>query len=545
MNIYEIGTNDYWTGEIKIVSDTGGAPLGWTREAVPTLAANEYAYWTSKWEIVTTVPTAVYVDNRPGNTAEVPGSTGPTGNIGATGPTGATGPQGITGPTGNIGATGPTGATGPQGITGATGVIGATGPQGIQGITGATGPQGITGATGVIGATGPQGITGATGLTSTVPGPTGATGAAGSGSGDLAGLTLQDSINNRILANAYPASALSTVNTGGQQGLVLNKPVYNTGVLTNATSQTIAQATSANISLQSAYGVGGNKTTAIASTYGAVYPTTANSMNGSDRVRGTMSSVDIVPGGKSWGLMTSGSQAATSAVGSAAQVMLVGTGSMGSIAGTTSIVQISAQGGSANVQYATGLYSALGFGAQGAGYATSNMQYARLVSGAITGVAGNLTVVNAVGLHTYNGWAANVTNKYALLNEDSGTIIQSNGNIVFTGYTALGTISSYNEKIFATGIVGGTATLITANGPIQTMTLSAGLVLNIAGLTIAAGQTLSLIITQGSPGGYSLTSDMKFAGGSKTLSTAMGAIDVINITYDGTNYLAGLVKGYA
>jgi hypothetical protein len=54
-----------------------------------------------------------------------------------------------------------------------------------------------------------------------------------------------------------------------------------------------------------------------------------------------------------------------------------------------------------------------------------------------------------------------------------------------------------------------------------------------------------LILTQDGTGSRLLTSDLKYAGASKTLSTAASAIDVINIFYDGTNYLASLVKGYA
>ena len=38
---------------------------------------------------------------------------------------------------------------------------------------------------------------------------------------------------------------------------------------------------------------------------------------------------------------------------------------------------------------------------------------------------------------------------------------------------------------------------------------------------------------------------MKFASGNKTLSAAAGAIDVINVVYDGTDYLASLTNGFS
>jgi hypothetical protein len=60
-----------------------------------------------------------------------------------------------------------------------------------------------------------------------------------------------------------------------------------------------------------------------------------------------------------------------------------------------------------------------------------------------------------------------------------------------------------------------------------------------------SGQTITIIITQDATGGRTLTSTMKFAGGSKTLSTAANAIDILTVSYIGTTYYASLVKGYA
>jgi len=38
---------------------------------------------------------------------------------------------------------------------------------------------------------------------------------------------------------------------------------------------------------------------------------------------------------------------------------------------------------------------------------------------------------------------------------------------------------------------------------------------------------------------------MKFAGGLKTLSTAVGSVDLLTITYTGSVYYASLVTGFA
>jgi hypothetical protein len=60
-----------------------------------------------------------------------------------------------------------------------------------------------------------------------------------------------------------------------------------------------------------------------------------------------------------------------------------------------------------------------------------------------------------------------------------------------------------------------------------------------------AGSSATVIITQASPGSRLLTSTMKYANASKTLSTTTGAIDIISVFYDGTTYYATLSKGYA
>jgi hypothetical protein len=55
---------------------------------------------------------------------------------------------------------------------------------------------------------------------------------------------------------------------------------------------------------------------------------------------------------------------------------------------------------------------------------------------------------------------------------------------------------------------------------------------------------MTLIVTQGGSGSYTLTSSMLFAGGIKTLSTAVGAVDIISVFYNGSTYYASLTKGY-
>ena len=92
------------------------------------------------------------------------------------------------------------------------------------------------------------------------------------------------------------------------------------------------------------------------------------------------------------------------------------------------------------MQYATGQYATVQHTSGGSGATASNIAYARLFAGAVSGQTGNIIVQNAVGLHTFSGWVSSnvslVTNAYTVLNEDSRSIIQTNGNLTVTGALA-------------------------------------------------------------------------------------------------------------
>lgn len=116
------------------------------------------------------------------------------------------------------------------------------------------------------------------------------------------------------------------------------------------------------------------------------------------------------------------------------------------------------------------------------------------------------------------------------------------GNKSFTGATSL---QGVQETVYNWGTVSaGTITIAATSGTIHRMTLGGNVTIS-AFTNALAGQSVTLIVAQDATGNRTLTSSWLFAGASKTLSTASNVIDVINVFYDGTNYLAGLVKGYA
>jgi hypothetical protein len=115
----------------------------------------------------------------------------------------------------------------------------------------------------------------------------------------------------------------------------------------------------------------------------------------------------------------------------------------------------------------------------------------------------------------------------------------------FTTMTAaVSVLDDIRETVFAGGTTTGTITPDAANGSVQTLTLTGNITLN-AFANPVSGQTITLVITQSSGGNNTLTSTMKFAGGSKTLSTAGNAIDILTVSYIGTTYYASLSKAFA
>jgi hypothetical protein len=115
------------------------------------------------------------------------------------------------------------------------------------------------------------------------------------------------------------------------------------------------------------------------------------------------------------------------------------------------------------------------------------------------------------------------------------------GNINMAGYTLQ--LDAFAERVHALGNATGTITPDFNNGTVQTATVTGNITLNSLA-NVAAGSSMTLIFAQDATGNRVLSSDMKWSGGFKTLSTAANAIDVVSIFYDGTNYLSSLNRGY-
>jgi len=146
-----------------------------------------------------------------------------------------------------------------------------------------------------------------------------------------------------------------------------------------------------------------------------------------------------------------------------------------------------------------------------------------------------LTGITASTAVTVTGNAqANITSVGTL------TSLTVSGNLVPTNLV----LDSFNETLPASANTSTSISPDVSLGTIFRYTANNNFTFN--GLTNAvAGSSATVIITQDATGSRLLTSTMKYAANSKTLSTAASSIDIIGVFYDGTTYYASLTKGYA
>lgn len=106
-------------------------------------------------------------------------------------------------------------------------------------------------------------------------------------------------------------------------------------------------------------------------------------------------------------------------------------------------------------------------------------------------------------------------------------------------------LKKFDEQVYNWGTVStGTVWIDVNSGTIHRMTLGGNITLNAFTGTVVTGTSVTVVLRQDATGSRTLTSTMKFAGGSKTLSTAGTTTDVISVFYDGVDYLAALTKGF-
>ena len=160
-----------------------------------------------------------------------------------------------------------------------------------------------------------------------------------------------------------------------------------------------------------------------------------------------------------------------------------------------------------------------------------------------TGAFTTLSASTSVSMSPSGAITLNPTTAGTINNMSIGATTKAAGT--FTTMTAdTVVLDDIRETLFNIGTVSGTITPNAANGSIQTMTLNGNFTLN-AFASPVIGQTITFLIGQDGTGSRTMTSTMKFAGGSKTLSTAAASTDILTVTYLGAaGYWASLAKGF-
>jgi len=176
--------------------------------------------------------------------------------------------------------------------------------------------------------------------------------------------------------------------------------------------------------------------------------------------------------------------------------------------------------------------------------ATANSVAAANITGTVSFATNstNANVANTADTANFANYAGNVTVAAQANITSLGTL----SSLTVSGDTTIGgivTVKSIAETVI-TPSSSATFAPDLGSGAIQKFTATSAFTFN--GFTNpVAGQSGVAIITQDATGGRVMTSTMKFVGGSKTLSTAANAVDIIGVFYDGTTYYASLTKGYA
>ena len=134
------------------------------------------------------------------------------------------------------------------------------------------------------------------------------------------------------------------------------------------------------------------------------------------------------------------------------------------------------------------------------------------------------------------------------INGNTNQILKKSGanpyDVTWTSTLSNVSLVNYNEGApYVLTRTSGTISIDVVNGNVQLLTATGNITIN-GFVNPIAGQSVTIVITQDATGNHTLNSTMKFAGGTKTLSTDANSIDILSIYYDGSRYLASLSTGF-
>jgi hypothetical protein len=160
-------------------------------------------------------------------------------------------------------------------------------------------------------------------------------------------------------------------------------------------------------------------------------------------------------------------------------------------------------------------------------------------------ITNKVTNLNFVGANIeLDSGSGNVT---ITVSEQSATTIAAGTGInVVTANSVTTVTNTFTETVYVGGNVSGTLTPDRNNGTIQKFTLTGNITLT-PPTNMAAGQSLTMILTQDSTGNHLLNANVAyvFASGFQTLTTDSNGIDMLNIFSDGSTYYTTLTVDYS
>jgi hypothetical protein len=144
---------------------------------------------------------------------------------------------------------------------------------------------------------------------------------------------------------------------------------------------------------------------------------------------------------------------------------------------------------------------------------------------------------------TFSGTGALSTSEVFTHSGSTAHTVSTTGAVTFTGAVVQST-KGFAAAEYSAGS-GAPGTITWSNGQNQVRTLTSSGTMTFASPT--AGVTYKLRIVQGGSGSYTITwPTIKWAGGAApTLSTTVGAIDIVTLYYNGTDYFGQAAVGFA
>lgn len=171
-----------------------------------------------------------------------------------------------------------------------------------------------------------------------------------------------------------------------------------------------------------------------------------------------------------------------------------------------------------------------------------------VISAATIGDGTGGVEANTLTVNTATSANANITNTLTaataqLTTLTANTATAANATVTNTLTAESASLKRYSETVVAQGNVSGTFTPNLATGTVHTLTLTGNITFN-QFTNPVSGQSGVFVLTQDATGSRLLTSNMRFSGNSRTLTTTANAVDILSVAYIGTTYYAALTKGY-